>query len=237
MKPLIAIHSCSADIKNGRHNAIRETWLYEAVKHADVRFFVGRENDIPLIGDEVQLDTTQDPNNLVDKEAAMLRWGLNQGYKRILKTETDVYINVSKMFQDDIYSHDVIGRPVGSIGKLYSKSKFKSFYQGHAVWYSGKAARVLADNLVSFFEANFPAMQNEHYDVDPSRRSADLWSGQVLSPLIERGELTYRDNTDYSFGPITWHYQGDFRVEGTNAMIGKNKVCEWMRSLHMENTR
>jgi hypothetical protein len=224
---LIAIHSCSADIKNGRHNAIRETWMYEAVKHADVRFFVGRENTVPLIGDEIQLDATEDRENLIEKEAAIMRWA-HKRYGRILKTETDVYFNVRRLFESNYKCADVVGRVVGTLGEHYGSSNFYSFFQGHATWYTDKAAKLVADHLMFAYEDKMAGFTTwEVGKLDPSKRAADLWSMQALYPFWKAGQITMENDGNYAYGPISYHLLGDYDV--------KKNTPDWMREMHREH--
>lgn len=226
MRPLIAIHSCSADIKNGRHEAIRATWLPLAREHADVLFFVGRESIVKLEGDEIQLDATEDKYNLIDKEAAIMRWAVNKGYRRILKTETDVYFNVYRLF--DCNNHlraDVIGRIIGpGLGENYHDSNLKSFFQGHAIWYSAKAAEIVGFTLRSTYMQRRPLATYTVGKLDPSERSADLWSMQALYlPWLHR-EITMETDESFGFGNKSWHLQGDDAVKATTP--------KWMLEMH-----
>jgi hypothetical protein len=229
MKPAILIHSCSADIINGRHAAIRATWLPEARKYADVFFFVGRESVVPLEADEIKLDATEDKDNLVDKEAAMLTWAVNNWYNRMLKTETDVYFNVRRLFEMDFERADVIGREVGRWGEHFSSSNFWSFMQGHATWYSAKAASLVAWNLHRVATGKMPFRTWEVGKLDPSMRAADLWSAQVLTPAWKNGDVTVDNESGFAYGPRSWHLQGGWSE--------KNDTPNWMRRMHEKEGR
>jgi Galactosyltransferase len=229
MKPAILIHSCSADIINGRHAAIRATWLPEARKHADVFFFVGRESVVPLEADEIKLDATEDRENLVNKEAHMFNWAVNHGYERMLKTETDVYFNVRRLFDMDFNRADVIGRYVGQWGEYRPDSNMYSFVQGHACWYSAKAARHVAANLREAYDLMRPWVQYKEGQIDPSLRAADLWSAQVLTPLWRAGYITVDNEPGFAYGPRSWHLQGGWSE--------KNDTPNWMRRMHEKEGR
>jgi hypothetical protein len=206
MKPLIAVHSCQSDIRNGRNQAIRETWGAEVLQYADLKFFVG---GVPCLlqRDEVWVDACDGKYNLIEKEAAMLRWCCEQGYERILKTETDVYIVADRMFQTNFSSCDAIGSLVGEkIGRLYGSSNVYSFFQGHAIWYSKKAAQFVADALLDTFARLSPSVTFSHVcEIDPGARSADLWSMQALIPKWKDGLITMREESGFGRGPLTYH--------------------------------
>jgi hypothetical protein len=224
MKPAILIHSCSADIINGRHAAIRQTWLPEARKHADVFFFVGRESVVLLEGDEIKLDATEDKDNLVDKEQAMLAWAVGQGYTRMLKTETDVYFNVRRLFDMDFNRADVIGRYVGQWGDYRPDSNMYSFIQGHACWYSDTAALLVASKLRRAYESLRPNVTYVVGQLDPSLRAADLWSAQVLTPYWKDKLITVDNEQGFAYGPRSWHLQGGWDE--------KQRTPQWMYKTH-----
>ena len=225
MRPAVLIHSCSHDIKNGRHAAINETWGPEVRKYADLYFFVGRENTLPLADNEVQLDATEDKDNLVDKEAAMLHWAVERGYERMLKTETDVYINARRMFYKDYTYADVIGRYVGQWGNFYGSSNLYSFIQGHACWYSAKAAKIVAVNIRATHDAAHRGFLTwEVGKLDPSLRAADLWSAQVLTPYWQKKMVTVENENDFAYGPSTWHL-----------IENKADTPNWIRKMHREH--
>ena len=220
MRPLIAIHSCDQDTWNGRYNTIMSTWANDAVEFADLLFFKGRG---PAMSHEIVLDCFDGNGDLIEKEQAMFRWIINNtDNERILKTETDVWFNVKKLFAAPHEDADVIGRLVGhKFGETYADSSFYCFIQGHAMWYSRKAMKLVADNLEDFYAAKRPNSHWRQNTLDPSRRAADLWGSQILTNAWLRGEITMRDELGFADGPLSYHFQGD----------SKHLTPEWMRAM------
>lgn len=225
MRTLIAIHSCQADIRNGRNQAIRETWLKDANRFSDYKFFIGGFGESQE--DEVWLDVDDTGDALIYKDAALLRWALDHSYERIFKTETDVYVDLPVMFNSDYCAADVIGRVIGDEwGKLYPRTNVYCFIQGHGIWYSQKAAELIADNLIDTYNTLSKTSWTEPNQADLGPRASDLWSGQLLTKAWQDGVITVRPDSCYAHGPFTYHLQGDYHVkQGTPA---------WLHKMHRE---
>jgi hypothetical protein len=106
---LIAVLGCEA--RKERMAAQRATWAKDFAGLADVRFFLARQEREPL-ADEVYLDALDDYNSLPSKCRAMVRWALDAGYQRVLKTDDDSVIFRRKLrVPKEAYVGWVIGRP------------------------------------------------------------------------------------------------------------------------------
>jgi len=230
LKPLIAIHSCLNDIRNGRNQAIRETWLQGVEKYADYRFFIGG-HPASAQDDEVWFPGVDDTgNNLMEKDAAILEWALSWGYEHILKTETDVYLDLPIIFNMDYKSDDVIGALVGwQWGAKYPRTNVKCFIQGHAIWYSKKAAEYIANGLLDTYKRLSPTAETEPGQADLGPRSSDLWSGQLIEGLWRQGKLTVRTDGNFGRGPYSYHLQGNYDV--------KSRAPEWLHKMHNATNR
>ncbi len=147
-----------------------------------------------------------------------------------MKTETDVYIDIEKMFKTDFQDSDVSGLIIGpGLGTFYPITNVYSFFQGHAIWYSQKAARFVADELLETYTKLSPSVTYIVGQLDPGPRAADLWSMQVLIPKWKEGLITMKSATGYANGPYTFHLQGNDDV--------KARASEWIRNMHYQVKR
>lgn len=227
-RALIAIHSCDVDSWNGRYDAIMDTWGRRAQLFADLIFFKGA--GLPR-GNEVVLDCYDGKDNLIEKEQAMFRWvEENTDYEKILKTETDVYFNIPAVFSVDYGDVDVVGRMIGEkFGEPYADSSFKTFFQGHAMWYSRKALKLVGDRLVDYYTEYSPKAHFRPGTLDPGLRSADLWGAQILTEAWMRGEIKVMNEMGFAGGPLSYHFQGNDERKATTPA--------WMRGMEKTHGR
>jgi hypothetical protein len=174
---LIAISTCWDFEKNGFNAACRDTWIPEAVKNFDVRFFVGKGQgaetaDLP--DDTVLLDVDDGYQTLSYKTRAYLRWAHEREYPFCFGCFPDTYCVPSRLLECGFACFDYFGDfhdaavrgnyAVGGPGKFLSRKAMKCLIDAPilGVW---------DDAITPWAE--------------------DLWVGQILKNYPD---LTYHDD-------------------------------------------
>lgn len=109
MKTLIAV--VTARHRGLWREAIRSTWLpFVPQGKADVRFFMGRGDALPLQPDEVTLECEDSYMGLPDKIREITRWSLAQDYDFMLKCDDDVVLVPDKLLACGYENHKYSGK-------------------------------------------------------------------------------------------------------------------------------
>jgi len=226
MKTLIAVMGAEPHILNGMHQLQRETWGQDAHLLGDLRFFLGR-GEVPLQEDEVMLDCGDDLLNLMHKDEEIFRWALRRGYEGILKVDTDSYVNAAEIARQDYSGLDYVGSPTGTLGEFYAGTEAYSFLQGSATWFSAKAARIAMNEAVTYMRSMKDAFMRFNGVICPYPQSDDLWTAQVFTPYLRRGELRALPDRRYTNGPLTFHFG-----HNKQAPFWMEKFRAWAYGLH-----
>lgn len=199
MKVLVAVRSCQYDRDLGCHKAIRETWGKYLPECVDIRFFIGGAGAVPNEEDEICLSVDDGfaDGALWLKLMKMFDVVLEWDYDFIFLCDTDVYITPAMWtitgFEKYDYSGDSCGIMVdglsieGEFGQRYpdpfagsDKFSLDPFYT-----FVGGGGRFLSKRAIEFL-----VTQDNSYGELSEQLPEDLWIGQMLGPLIERGRMT-----------------------------------------------
>jgi hypothetical protein len=233
MKKLIAVMGAELHAVNGMQQLNRETWAQDISLLGDYKFFIGNGpsddgiiRNISLKEDEVRLNVPDDKAHLLYKVIATLRWALDHGYDRILKTCTDTYSNIPSLVHENLDA-DYIGAPVGTLGQIYAGTNCYGFLQGSSTWFSAKAAEIIIKDAIPTMNRVMPEAFKYNGLICPYPHSDDLWEAQALTPYLWRGEIKARSENGYTNGPLTYHF-------GYNKEIPywSEKFDRWMRGLY-----
>lgn len=131
MRILLASITCQRD--KDKAQAQRDTFGKEVVG-ADLRFFLGstaeKDHD-----DEIILDVDDGYGGLNEKVSAMCRWALDNGYDKVFRFDSDVYLQPARLIEA-IPDADYCGRLRGASGNWPHP-----YASGFAYWLSAKAMR------------------------------------------------------------------------------------------------
>src|ERR1700756_2792629 len=109
MKLLIAISSCGDFERNGCNQALRETWLKDAVALGiPYKFFFGVGQDAPELEDSVVLADVDD-GFLSYKTRASLRWAHAQGFTYVFRCFPDTYVHIKRLMATTFNEFDFYG--------------------------------------------------------------------------------------------------------------------------------
>jgi hypothetical protein len=180
VKPLIAISSCWDYEKKGFNDALRQTWIPEAAKLFDVRFFVGKgqgAETAELPADMVLLPDIDDGYGaLTYKTRASLRWAHEREYSNVFRAWPDTYIVPSRLLTCGFANHDYQGDFRNDPKPLHGNYA----PGGPGYWLSRKAFSLLID-------APILGVWKDEITV----WAEDLWVGQILKNYPD---LIYRDD-------------------------------------------
>jgi hypothetical protein len=193
MKVLVAVKSCQRDRNQGCHAAIRETWGENLPDWVDVRFFIGGdEKPNNLEEDEIYFQVGDDYHQgLVHKVRAAFTWATEQEYDFGFFCDTDTYITSPYWEQSGFEEFDYCGYDVSRLnneamkfGKQYPSTHinlppFTSVTLSPWYVFVGGGGYFLSRRALDY-------LVNQQIDIIIPE---DLWVGQILGPLIERGEM------------------------------------------------
>jgi hypothetical protein len=110
MRLLLAVKSCQRDMREGAHQAIRDTWGKDLPPGVDVRFFMGGEHPPTLLeADEVWLPVSDDYWVLTPKTRGICAYMLQHNYDFVYPCDTDTYLIPSEMLQSGFENYDFSG--------------------------------------------------------------------------------------------------------------------------------
>ena len=200
MKILFAVKSCQKDMREGCHQAIRETWG----KGFDVRFFVGGDA-CPLESDETRLPVPDDYWTLTPKTKGICAYMVDCHYDYVYLCDTDTYLEVPDLVMSGFQKYDFSG------GHLCQTEPGQEFGKPYAPWTTDRGGvadpfYVYLSGGVGFFLSRRAAaiLYATYY----YHHSEDVWVGQVLGPLIERGYI--RAGLLDVEGKCAWHLNCGF---------------------------
>jgi len=196
VKLLIAIKSCERDAARNLNKAIRSTWATYFEGKADVRFFIGNGVQ-PLESDEIRVDAPDDYDGLPYKTRGIARWSVANGYDFTFLCDTDTFVRPELINcgfeQYDYAGHYHDENIVGRMFSVFIDERQQTLYNGYW-WASGGIGYFLSRKACE-------ALINE----EPTHWAEDLWIGQVMGALYQRGEIkTHGLRPFNSF--ITWHF-------------------------------
>ena len=196
---LVAVKSCHRDRKAALHDAIRSTWGKDFGTSAVLRFFMGKNPDerdgTPLSKDEIVLDAPDDYLGLPHKTRSICQWALAKAIDSIFFCDNDTFVKPQKLMQLPFRELDYGGH--FHKGKDEINTRFD--YQDHAgtypqsyPWCSGGMGYFLSQKAAREVAATYPTVWAE-----------DMYVGQVMGPLIAKGELR-ADHLNIN-NVATWH--------------------------------
>lgn len=143
---LLAMRACPEE----RRKAVRDTWWNK--QPFDYKFFFGQNGKRQPLADEVFLEVPDGFDHFAEKNKAICRWALEQGYDWLFHCDDDTFVR----FLEVPTTGDQIGRaPYGFGGKNY-------ICGGSGFWLSRHALELIANSRCTF----------THED--------DVWIGRVV---------------------------------------------------------
>lgn len=111
MKLLIAISSCGDFEANGNNQAMRDTWLKDAIAlSVPYKFFFGAGQGEPELEDSVVLrDVPDDYGHLTYKTQASLRWAAARDFDFVFRCFADTYVRVDRLMASGFEQYDYMG--------------------------------------------------------------------------------------------------------------------------------
>lgn len=229
VRPLIAIKSCWRDAENGFNQAVRDTWARD-VSGADVIFFLGdsRATDTwQLANDQISLECPDDYNGLPYKTKAICQWAWDRDYTHAFFCDTDTYVVPDRLLDSGFEQYDYVGHfngargiPNAIYGSLYSWASGGSGY-----WLSQQAMKIVADS-------------------DPIPLSIcpiskipceDLWSGQLMGPLIANNTIIVSHDPRYASGYDEQNYKTEISSHYCSTAANRQFDPEWQRRHYIAN--
>lgn len=198
MKTLIAVVHCRT--RKPYMDAIRSTWLpIVPAEKADVRFFVGRGDNIELPPDVVELDCDDSYVGLPDKVKSIATWALENNYDALLKCDDDVVLLPNKLLDSGYEKNDFVGH------KNSSKENPVPPY-GFCYWLSKKAMRIVASSALpvdGYDEGWVRTKLYEHGIVLTHDPRYFLYFGKKEDFISKRRPLRFsRENTVPAIKPV-----------------------------------
>jgi hypothetical protein len=193
MRVLVAVKSCQKDRNQGCHAAIRETWGKALPEWVDVRFFIGGEKPGNLEKDEIWFQVGDDySQGLVHKVRAAFSWAIGQGYDFGFFCDTDTYIASPYWEQSGFEGFDYCGYDVSRLNN--TAMEFGKQYPTNHVNLPPPWTPVTLPTWYVFVGGGGYFLSRRALDYLTNQQIGsiipeDLWVGQVLGPLIERGEM------------------------------------------------
>jgi hypothetical protein len=230
---LIAVKSCQRDLRDGVHQAIRETWGKVLPTGVDLLFFVGGEQPTALAIDERHVVAPDGYWELHPKMLAILDYARQEKYDFVDLCDTDTYLVITKLMSSGFDSYDYSGAPVnpknGVFGKAYPamKTDYNNFVVNPLYAYiSGGHGAILSKRAIEIIATSSRGIWN----------SEDLIIGQILAPFIRDGKLTAKELPDFANhivhpdnshgGPVAWHlgcgYYGGGRRNEQRLDVGES---------------
>ena len=206
MKLLVAVKSCPRDLKNGCHEAIRQTWGKDfqwysfGLRKIDLKFFVGTaEIDVPVLQeDEVVVKVPTDTlESLPDETKQIAKFAVEKGYDFVFLCDNDTFIRPDRLLACGFEHFDYCGQFEPGYNGL-PRQNFQDGRLGNigTVWpYCSGGVGYFLSRRAAELVAEMPIV---HY-------AEDLCVGQVLSPLVAQGKLS-------AFQPMqfekyaAWHF-------------------------------
>lgn len=186
MRTLIAISSCGDFERNGNNQAVRDTWLKDAIAlGVPYKFFFGIGQGEPELEDSIVLpDVPDDYAHLTYKTRASLGWAEVYGYDFVFRCFPDTYVRVDRLMACGFEQHDYQGDFRGDVPppgvSLQQAGDYASGGPGY--WLSRRAFRLLVDAPVLGIGRD-----------DITQQAEDFWTGRILGRHVE-AELAYRDD-------------------------------------------
>jgi hypothetical protein len=198
---LLAIKSCQRDQQTFCHQAIRETWGAHLPPGVDLRFFMGGSSMPLMEADEVYLPVDDGYWELTPKTRGICKYTVDCHYDYVYLCDTDTYLDVPKMLASDFQKYDFSGGHLcfgehgAELGKPYPRqvSPRGSVCDPFYAYMSGGVGFFLS------IKAAFEVSITTYY-----HHSEDVWVGQVLGPLIEKGILRGGVFKDFETHAV-WH--------------------------------
>jgi hypothetical protein len=181
---LVAVKSCHRDRKAGFHDAIRGTWGKEFGPGAVVKFFMGKNPDeregSPLKNDEVVLDCLDDYMSLPFKTREICGWQRSRLLDYTFLCDCDTIVQAKKLLALPYKSLDYGGyfRGDDDLSQTFRYEDHIGVYPECHHWASGGLGYFLSKDAA-----------NEVADVFPGYWAEDLFVGQVIGPLAQKGIL------------------------------------------------
>lgn len=199
---LVAVKSSFEKMEAGAHDKIRGSWGQELRGRAHLKFFIGRDTPLDRTmannnprhsyspkSDEVILDCPDEDNGMVFKTRGICGYVGSKNISHALIVGTNTRLLVKKFLAINCNNFDYMGHFNGEIGDIAARevpgpNGIVSLLQQSYPWASGAgyllssdAARDIADHYPQ------PALAGGYGGSD------DVWVGQVLGPIIQRGNL------------------------------------------------
>ena len=220
-KVLIAVKSCFADRDGGFHDPIRKTWGSQLPPNVDLRFFVGSPSLVRatecLQRDEICLQVGDDYHSLPWKTKAILGWFLGRDYEYIFLCDTDSYVMLPKLITCGFENYDYMGVNTWPWGETRAydapnRDGVVTHLPKCYGWASGGFGYFLSRKAAEFVAKETPQIWAE-----------DMFVGQVLGPLIKKGEIRVGNLRQ---GDVAYHYTR------TQTEWSYKPELKWMEQMH-----
>ena len=206
LKILLAVKSCQQDMKNGVHQAIRETWAKNLPENVELLFFMGGRWAPHCEKDEIWMRVKEGYWDNFEKTHEFLKWSLQKDYDYLFLTDTDVYIVPELWINSGFENYDYSG----NFGPAYSRPAEPPFQPGKRY----PDQKDMMGNIISPFYAFCggagPFLSRKMVELLASKERVgnlgdDMWIGQVLGPLVERNEIFASHLFNFE-GQATFHF-------------------------------
>jgi hypothetical protein len=190
-------------LEAGAHDVIRGTWGQALRGKAVLKFFIGRDtplsrtmlnndprNSYSPKSDEVILDCPDDYAGLVFKTRGICGYASNKAVSHIFLVDTDTCVFVKKLLSSGYERLDYAGRWNGEPGAVGAREvrggpNFSTMMPECYSWCSGGGYLLSLDAAREVADRYPQPMQTGGYG-----GNEDLWVGQILGPLVAKGNLT-----------------------------------------------
>ena len=197
-KILIAVKSCFVDRDGGFHDPIRKTWGSNLPPNVDLRFFMGNDGKktLTLQWDEIYVEAPDDYHGLPLKTRAILINSLRD-YDYIFLCDTDSYVMPPKLIACGFENYDYMGVNTWPWGETRAyDAPNRDGVNFHVPkcygWASGGFGYFLSRKAAELVVKETPQIWAE-----------DMFVGQVLGPLIKKGEIRVGNLRQ---GEVAYHY-------------------------------
>ena len=217
-KVLIAVKSCFADRDGGFHDPIRKTWAKNSSVNLNVLFFMGAPVDYPIAEyDEVYINAPDDYHGLPFKTKAILKWFLDTDYDYIFLCDTDSYVMLPKLTACGFENYDYMGVNTWPWGETRAydapnRDGVVTHIPKCYGWASGGFGYFLSRKAAELVAKEMPQIWAE-----------DMFVGQVLGPLIKKGEIKVGNLRQ---GEVAYHYTR------TQSEWSYRPELKWMEQMH-----
>jgi hypothetical protein len=200
MSLMIAVKSCAKDMERGCHDVIRATWG-AALRGAILKFFIGRETDglegrviinnrtsYNFKSDEVALDCRDDYEGLVFKTRAICQYVIGKNIDHVMMVGTDCCVFPNRVLSSNFRVADYAGKFNGKWGdtgprEMLGPNGIKEVVERCYSWADGGGyflSRCAAFEIAETFPKPNKYLVGSY---------EDFWVGQILGPLVARGDL------------------------------------------------